>query len=104
MEFLHIGVPTKNVQPNETFVEGMNVYITDPEAHEYKYEYLRFAPNSCLPGELQVFTHIAFKVPSIAAELKKCDEVLVPITAVSDSMSIAFAKRDGVYFEFVEMK
>lgn len=104
MEFKHIGVPTKKVQPGETYLDGMKVYITQPDAHDYKYEYLRFAPESCLPGELQVFPHIAFKVDSIEAELKKCDEVLVPFTRVDDSLSIAFGKRDGVYFEFMEMK
>lgn len=104
MEFLHIGVPTKKIQPGETFAEGMKVHLTNPDEHEMKFEYLRFEPGSWLPAIMQITPHIAVKVESIAAELTKCDEVLVQPLAVSDTKCIAFAIRDGVIFEFTEMK
>lgn len=104
MEFVHIGVPTKTPQPGETYVEGLKVHLTDPEQHDYKFEYLRFEPESCMPGEIQVFPHIAIKVDSIAEELKKCQEVLVAPMPIDDKLTICFAKRDGVIFELMEMK
>jgi glyoxylase I family protein len=104
MEFMHIGVPTKKVQPDETYAEGMKLHLTDPDVHEMKFEYLRFEPGSWLPAIMQVNPHIAVKVDSIQDELKKCDEVLVDPLAVSENKSIAFAIRDGVIFEFMELK
>ena len=104
MEFLHIGVPTKKVQPNETYAEGMKVHLTNPDNHEMKFEYLRFEPGSWLPAIMQINPHIAVKVDSIDAELAKCEEVLVQPMAISENKSIAFACRDGVIFEFTEIK
>jgi len=104
MEFLHIGVPTKKVQPNETYAEGMKVHLTNPDEHEYKFEYLRFEPGSWLPAIMQVTPHIAVKVDSIKTELEKCEEVLVEPLAINDKVSISFAIRDGVIFEFTEIK
>jgi len=104
MEFMHIGVPTKKVQPNETYAEGMKVHLTNPDEHEMKFEYLRFEPGSWLPAIMQVNPHIAVKVDSLEDELKKCEEVLVEPMNVDDHLSIAFAIRDGVIFEFMQMK
>ncbi len=104
MEFMHIGVPTKKVQPNETYVEGMKLHLTDPNAHEMKFEYLRFEPGSWLPAIMQVNPHVAVKVESIPSELAKCDEILVEPMAANENTTIAFAIRDGVIFEFMAMK
>jgi len=104
MEFMHIGVPTKKVQVNETYVEGMKLYITNPDEHEMKFEYLRFEPGSWLPAIMQINPHVAVKVESIADELAKCEEVLVEPMNVDENLSIAFAIRDGVIFEFMETK
>ena len=104
MEFMHIGVPTKKVQANETYVEGMKLYITNPDEHEMKFEYLRFEPGSWLPAIMQINPHVAVKVESIADELAKCEEVLVEPMNVDENLSIAFAIRDGVIFEFMETK
>jgi len=104
MEFMHIGVPTKKVQPNETYVEGLKVHLTNPDEHEMKFEYLRFEPGSWLPAIMQVTPHIAVKVDSLQAELTKCDEVLVEPMPTNDTTCIAFAMRDGVIFEFMEIK
>jgi len=104
MEFMHIGVPTKKIHPNETYAEGMKVHLTNPDEHEMKFEYLRFEPGSWLPAIMQVTPHIAVKVDSLQVELAKCDEVLVEPLVVSDTTSIAFAIREGVIFEFMEVR
>ena len=69
MEFLHIGVPTKEVQSKETYVEALKVHITNPDDHEYKFEYLRFEPCSPLPAIMQVNPHVAIKVDNMKEAL-----------------------------------
>ncbi|MEG1254826.1 hypothetical protein [Clostridium sp.] len=103
MEFVHIGVPTKKVQENETYIEGMKVYVTDPENHDYKFEYLRFDEDSWMPKKMQGNPHIAIKVHSIEEELKKCEEILVEPTKVNENTTLCFAVRDGVIFELMEI-
>ncbi len=101
MKFVHIGVPTKTVQPNETYVDALKVHITNPDDHEYKYEYLRFEPCSPLPAIMQVNPHIAIEVEDMKAALAKCQEILVEPMDMGH-MTMAFAIRDGVIFEFME--
>ena len=100
MEFLHIGAPTKEVQAGETYVESLKVHITNPDAHEYKVEYLRFEPCSPLPAIMQVTPHVAIKVDNMKEALSKCQEILVQPTEMGDMM-MAFGIRDGVIFEFM---
>lgn len=102
MKFLHIGVPTKAAQPGETYVDGLKVHITDPEKHEYKFEYLRFEPCSPLPAIMQVTPHIAIEVDDVKTELAKCQETLVEPMNMGH-MTMAFGIRDGVIFEFTQM-
>jgi hypothetical protein len=104
MEFMHIGVPTKKVQPNETYAEGMKVHLTNPDEHEMKFEYMRFEPGSWLPAIMQINPHIAVKVENIQDELAKCEETLVKPFPADEKLSIAFGIRDGVIFEFMQMK
>ena len=104
MEFMHIGVPTKTKQEGEVYVDGLKVHITQPDTHDYKFEYLRFEPGSCMPAAIQVEPHVAIKVESIQDELKKCQEVLVEPMPVDENLTICFARRDGVIFELMQMK
>ena len=102
MKFVHIGVPTKTVQPNETYVEDLRVHITNPDDHEYKYEYLRFEPGSPLPAIMQVTPHIAIEVDDMKTALEKCQEILVHPMEMGH-MTMAFGIRDGVIFEFMQI-
>jgi hypothetical protein len=59
MEFVHIGAPTTKKMPNEVYAEGMKVWISDPDLDDFKFEFLRFEPDSWLAEEIQTRTHIA---------------------------------------------
>ena len=102
MKFVHIGVPTKEVKPGETYVEGMKVHVTSPDEHPYKFEYLRFDADTWLPKCMQENPHIAIEVPSIAEEIKKADEILVEPVAVDEHLTLCFAVFEGVIFELME--
>ncbi len=103
MKFNHIGVPTKKVQPGETYNDGMKVHLTDFTNHPYKFEYLRFEPGSWLPAEMQVQPHIAIEVDSIDETLADFDEVIVEKLDAGD-LYLCFAVKDNVIFELMQMK
>jgi hypothetical protein len=102
MEFVHIGAPTTKKMPNEVYAEGMKVWISDPDLDDFKFEYLRFEPDSWLAEEIQTRTHIAVKVDSIANEIERCEKVLLEPVAINDNLTIAFVIREGVVLELME--
>ena len=68
-EFKHFGVPTHTEQSNEQFIDGAKVYVTNPDDDPFCVEFLRFAPDSPMPKEIQTQPHAAFLVPSLEQEL-----------------------------------
>ena len=46
MQYHHTGVVTDQKQPNEFYVEATKVWVTDPDDHPYRIEFLRFEPNT----------------------------------------------------------
>jgi len=104
MEILHVGVITDEIKEGATFNEGLSVYLTDPDNHKFRYEFLKFEPGSPLHKRIQTEPHIAIKVDSIEEELKNATEVLSEEMDCGDGMFIAFADVDGFIFEFTEFR
>lgn len=98
MEFLHIGLPTRKKQENEIYVEGMKVWMTDCETTEYNIEFLRFEPESWMPGLVQSMPHVAFLVDDIEKEIPKFEEVLVKPFEFAGKM-FTFVLKENLIFE-----
>ena len=52
-EFHHVGMPTDDKQPGEVYVPATKVWVTDPNDHPYRVEYLRFDPDSPVTGPVR---------------------------------------------------
>jgi hypothetical protein len=100
-KFCHVGVPVKRKQANETYVAGGKVYVTDPGASPFAFEYLRFEKGSPLPKKLQTEPHIANEVEDLAAALKG-QEVIVPPFDAMPTLRVAFIVQDGVAVELMQ--
>ena len=61
-EFHHIGIPTTKVQPDEIYLAGAKLYITDANKSEHHIEWLRFEPDSSMHELLKRTPHVAFTV------------------------------------------
>lgn len=99
----HVGVPTTFEQPNETFSEGLHVYLTDPDNHPYSYEYLRYVPGTPLPDILTKQNHVAYYVDDLDAAMKDGDVIVQPMQA-SETRRISFIVKDGLPIELIEDK
>jgi hypothetical protein len=99
--FSHVGVPTKKKQKQETYVEGAKVYITDPGASPFAFEYLRFEKGSPMPKKLQTEPHIAYEVDDLAAALKGRKVLVKPFDAMP-TLRVAFIEVDGVAVEVMQ--
>ncbi|HQB02787.1 MAG TPA: hypothetical protein PLY90_05760 [Candidatus Hydrogenedentes bacterium] len=102
-EFHHFGVPTTEVQPNETLIEGAGVYVTDPGAHPYKIEFLRFTEDTAMPAEVRSTAHAAFIVESLDEALKG-QEVIIPPFDATEELRCAFIKDGTAIIELMEKR
>ncbi len=98
--FHHFGVPTTVKQENEMYSEDMKLYLTDPTQHPLQIEYLRFQPGSTMPADIQNIAHVAYEVDDIDEALEG-KNVILPPTAISDTLQIAFVNQDGAVIEFM---
>ncbi len=101
-KFLHVGVPTTQVQPNETYVEKMKLYKSEPEHSEFNIEYLRFQDGTPFPEIMHMNPHIAYEVDSIEEAAKGAQVIVEPIDL--DDIIICFIVKDNVIYELLQRK
>ena len=104
MQFDHIGIPSEEPRPDETFVEATRVWVTNPREHPQSLEFLRYEPDTTITGGLRVHPHIAFRVPpgTLDAVLEGQEVVLGPWEAQKGVVRVAFVHECGTYIEYME--
>ena len=102
-DFDHVGLPTDDKQPNEMWVEQTRVWVTDPQVHPYKVEYLRYEPDSPVTGPVRNQPHMAFQVPNLEEAMGDSPILLGPFNA-NEFVPVVFVLKDGAVFEYMESK
>ena len=97
----HFGIPTKESQPGEMYNEGMQLFLTDYAQSPNRIEFLRFDEDSWMPEILKKHAHIAYEVDSIEDEMKG-KTVVLPVTKLSNELTIAFIEEEGIGIELME--
>jgi hypothetical protein len=101
MIFHHVGIPTKDVRTDETYLEKHKVYVSGFETGPYGVEWLRFEQGSPLPPLVQEVAHVAFVVHDLAAALEG-KELLIPPNRPSEGVTVAFIVHNGAPIEFLQ--
>jgi len=105
--FHHIGMPTDEKQPGESYVEETKVWVTRPENHPYRVEFLRFEADSPVTGPIRDLPHVAFRLDGddadIHAALEGEDVIMEPFTAMY-GLQVAFFMKDGAVFEYMQFR
>jgi hypothetical protein len=99
--FHHFGVPVSVEQDNETYIEGAKVFVTDPESHPYKVEYLRFEESSPMHKDIINNPHAAFMVDDIKAALQGKNVIMQPFNA-NQNLQVAFINDNGAIIELMQ--
>lgn len=102
-EFHHFGVPTSAKNENENYIEGAKAYVTDPERHPYRIEFLRFEEDSPLHEAVRTQPHAAFLVPNLNAALEGQNVIIPPFDA-TDQLRVAFIQDKEAVIELMEKK
>ena len=100
-QFHHLGLPTDDPQPGETYVPATKVWVTDPLKHKYRVEFLRFEPDSPVQGAVRHQPHFAFRVDHLRDAMAGETVVLGPFEALP-GLTVVFVEKDGAVFEFME--
>lgn len=101
--FHHFGVPTQTKQPDETYIAGGKVFVTDPERHPYRVEFVRFECDSPMPQAVQSRAHAAFIVSNLEAALQGQNVIIPPFDA-TPTLRVAFILDGDAVIELMEEK
>lgn len=101
-QFQHMGLPTDDPQPGEVYVAETKVWVTSPDAHPYRVEYLRYEADSPVTGPVRNLPHIAFRVDDLEAEMKASDKILLEPFEASPGLTVTFVLKDGAVYEFMQ--
>jgi hypothetical protein len=99
--FHHFGVPIREKQENETYIEGAKVFITDAESHPYRIEFLRFEPDSPMHADVINNPHAAFMVENLDAALEGQNVIIEPFDA-TETLRVAFINDNGAVIELMQ--
>ena len=102
-QFHHLGLPTDEKQPDEVYVEDTKVWVTDPETHPQRIEFLRYEPDSPVTGPLRDLPHFAFKTDDYKRDIAGEKVILEPFVPM-DGLTVVFIEKDGAVFEFMQFR
>jgi hypothetical protein len=103
--FHHVGLRAMEPQPNEHVVTSTRVWVTDPNKHPQRIEYLRYEPDSYLREEFKNTPHVAYVVDDLAPWMED-KEIAIPPFDVGDPpfVRVVFVHEDGMINEYMALK
>jgi hypothetical protein len=105
--FDHIGIPTIEPQPGESWVEFSQVWVTNPRYHPQRIEYLRAKNKPDVPPEqvglwkLWNWPHVAYRVEDLQDALDGEDLIFGPFNPGGFG-DVAFILKDGLVIEYLQ--
>jgi hypothetical protein len=103
MEFHHIGLITETPKKGEDFVAATKVWVTNPDDHPFRVEWLRYEPDSPVTGPVRDQPHLAFRVDDIALAAKDLKVLIEPFDVGFADVAF-YQTRDGAVVEFMKYK
>ncbi len=100
-QFHHTGVITGQRQPGELYVEATKVWVTSPDDHPYRIEFLRFEPDTPVSGPVRDRCHTAYTVENLDDAIRGETILLGPFQAL-DNLRVVFIEKEGAVIEYMQ--
>ena len=100
MQYHHTGVVIDELQPDEVYIVETKVWVTNPEKHPNRIEYLRYEPDSPVAPPLRDQCHIAYTVDDLDRAMQGKQVVLGPFDAL-DGLRVVFVEEHGAVIEYM---
>lgn len=100
--FHHVGLRAMDPLPNENFVEATRVWVTDPNGHPQRIEWLRYEPDSYLDERFKNTPHVAWVVDDIEPWMEGKEIAIAPFF-VGDPpfVRVVFLWEEGMISEYM---
>lgn len=103
--FHHVGLRAVEPQPDEDHVPSSRCWVTNPNRHPQRIEYLRYAPDSPIDPEFRDSPHLAYEVDELEPHLEGKELYIAPFEVGDPPFATAaFTREDGVFVEYIEFK
>jgi GNAT superfamily N-acetyltransferase len=99
--FNHIGIPTKEKLPNETYLEKYRMYVSGYEKNDFNIEKMRFEEECEFPKIVKEIPHIAFEVDNLQEEIKGRKVIIEP-NMPSEDVIVAFIEENNSPIELMQ--
>lgn len=99
--FHHLGIPTKEIKPDEYFLEQFGMYVSGFETSEFGIQWMRFTDDSPISPLVQKVTHLCFEVDNLEEALVG-REILSGINSPSEGCRVAMIIENGAPIELIE--
>ena len=93
-KYHHLGIPTKEKKPDETYLPRFKFYVSGFPASPFGVEWMRFESGSPIHPLIQTVPHLAFEVENLDYELaNRSFNVLTKPNPPSDGVRVAMFVR-----------
>jgi len=103
MKYHHLGIPTKTIRKDETYLKEHKVYVSGYGKSPYGIEWMRFEPGSSTPELVKNVPHVAFEVDDLEVAIAGKEVIIAP-NSPSEGVRVAFIIDDGAPVEFLELR
>ena len=102
-KFHHIGIPTPEKMPDETYLPQFKFYVSGFPSSPFGIEWMRFEKSSPINSLIQKVPHIAFEVENLDLELRIHQfKILSHSNSPSDGVRVAMIEHNGAPIELIE--
>ena len=97
----HYGVPSDTDYEGADYIEGAKVFVSDPMAHPYRIEFLKFEAGSPMHELVQTRTHVAFVVDDLEAAMAGKNVIVEPFDA-KETLRVCFITDGDAVIELMQ--
>lgn len=103
--FHHVGLRALEPQPKEHEVTPSKCFVTNPNHHPNRIEFLRYAEDSPIADEFKDAPHVAYEVDDLAPHLEGKEIYLEPFDVGDPPFAtVAFTREDGLFTEYMKFR
>ncbi len=106
-QFHHIGLPAEDQETpidGEFWLEGGKLWLTNPDHHPQRVEWLRYAPGHARDPRFRDHPHICYEVDDLHAAVAG-KTIVRPVGDMGDPPFglAAFTEEDGILVEYLQV-
>jgi len=102
-QFHHLGIPTSNKMPNETYLPQFKLYVSGFQYSPFGVEWMRFEEDSPVNALIQEVPHLAFEVQDLDLEIGRHNlKILTPANSPGEGVRVAMIEHNGAPIELIE--